>query len=292
MAAYSGVAPKSAGNGQRARNDCAAAARRPVWACGVHIFGFVLNFHRGVFPGLYAGIRGISACPRLYCGEYYFRSDMPMDNRLAGVLDLQTEQAHEDALRVALELGIGSVGADEGSLLGFDESTGDLVFVMTAGDMLSESVLRGQHVPVGQGLTGLAALTGEVQVGVPTDPSVLQPEHRDGTSPRFLIAAPMFAGKQLVGVLTAATYSPGHRFSEDQTRTFGRIAALAGIVVAERRRTRDGAELRASASVTGTADPGLSLQVAETLQRLTRGDDSRLRVLLQLMQQIEYLAAR
>ena len=218
--------------------------------------------------------------------------DTLMDNRLASLLDLPAVDAQEDALRIAIELGIHTAGAEEGSLLVMDESSGDLVFVMTAGDMLSESVLRGQHVPMGQGLTGQAALTGEVQVGAPTHPSVLQPEHHDAKSPNYLIAAPMFAGEQLIGVLTAATYRVESRFSDDQIRMFGRIAALAAIIVAEGRRAKAFENLHSGASLTGITDESLDRQVAEALRRLTRGDESRLRVLLQLLEQVGRLADR
>ena len=44
----------------------------------------------------------------------------------------------------------------------------ELVFAMTVGSGGSEDTLAGQRVPVGEGLTGLAALTHEVQIGVPT----------------------------------------------------------------------------------------------------------------------------
>jgi GAF domain-containing protein len=217
---------------------------------------------------------------------------MFMDSRIASLLDLPTEGAHSDALRIALELGISTVGAEEGSLLVLDDSSGDLVFLMTAGDMLSESVLKGQRVPVGQGLTGRAASTGEIQVGVPTHASVLQSEHRNEKSPSRLIAAPMFAGKQLTGVLTAATYQPEHQFLEEQIRVFGRIAALAGIVVAERRRILSFESLHAGAPLGATADEKLNRQFAETIWRLTQGDDSRLRSLLQLLEKVERLAER
>ena len=179
---------------------------------------------------------------------------MSLDNVLARKPDLPMDDAYDEALRVAMELGIHTVDAEEGSLLVLDESTRQLVFEMTAGDMLSESALRGQHVAVGQGLTGLAALTGEIQVGVPANGSVHHPEHRDEQPPRYLIAAPMFAGKHLVGVLTAATYRSEQRFSSDQVRIFGRVAALAGIVVAERLRNRLFGDMRSGLAMAGSIE--------------------------------------
>lgn len=165
-----------------------------------------------------------------------------MDNIFARLLHLRTDDAHEDALRIMLELGIEAVDAEEGSLLILDRPTQNLVFVMTAGDMLSESALKGQRVAMGEGLTGMAAQTGDVQVGSPASASVRQPTHHGQKSPTQLIAAPMRAGKDLVGVLTAATYAPGRQFSADQVRMFERVATLAGIVVPEWQRLRFGSK--------------------------------------------------
>jgi GAF domain-containing protein len=108
------------------------------------------------------------------------------------------------------------------------------VFFMTAGDMLSELNLRGQRVPLGHGLTGLAAHSRQTQVGVPTYHSVQQAEHHKLESPQYLIAAPMLVGKRLAGVLTAATYNPEKQFSAEEVRLFERIAILAGVVLTRR----------------------------------------------------------
>lgn len=165
-----------------------------------------------------------------------------MDKIFARLLHLRTDDAHEDALRIMLELGIQAVDAEEGSLLILDRPTQCLVFVMTAGDMLSESALKGQHVAMGEGLTGMAARTGEVQVGAPAGASVQHAMHHGQKPPTQLIAAPMRAGKDLVGVLTAATYAPGRQFSTDQARMFERVATLAGLVIPEWQRLRSGSK--------------------------------------------------
>jgi hypothetical protein len=145
-----------------------------------------------------------------------------------------------DALRIILELGVQAVGVQEGSVLILDAPAQELVFLMTGGDILSEGTLKGQRVRVGDGLTGMAARTGEIQVGVPAYRAVHQPAHHNYKPPTQIIAAPMAAEKSIVGVLTAASYVPGCRFSNDEVRMFQRIAALAGIVVAERKHSWSG----------------------------------------------------
>ena len=214
-----------------------------------------------------------------------------MDNILARLLHLRTNDAHEDALRIMLELGIQAVDAEEGSLLILDRPTQELVFVMSAGDMLTESALKGQRVAMGEGLTGMAAQTGEAQVGSPASGSVQHPTHHEQKSPTRLIAAPMRAGKDVVGVLTAATYAPGRQFSADQVRMFERVATLAGIVVAERMRSRFGDDQLFGTSGAGASREDLARELGEVTQRIARGDEARLRTLLTLLLQIERLGA-
>lgn len=165
-----------------------------------------------------------------------------MNNTFARLMGSASEDRHIDALRIVLEMGIHSVDVEEGSLLIHDTLTQDLVFLMTGGDMLSESTLKGQRVRIGEGLTGLAAKTGAVQVGAPVLKTVSQPAHHQYKAPTQIIAAPMFAADAVIGVLTAASYVPERRFSKDEAVLFERMASLAGLIVAQRRQSRSGDE--------------------------------------------------
>ena len=174
------------------------------------------------------------------------------------MIDVPTPRLEEAAvLRLLIELGAQVVGADEGSLLVLDAERRDLVFVMTVG--ASESKLIGQRVPLGQGLTGLAAATGEVQIGAPTYHGVEQPAGGEPPSPpQAVIAAPMLARGDLVGVITAVRFAPGKRFGPEDATLYGRIAAVAGVVVDQRRRleTVEGVEPAVAASVARIAAHG------------------------------------
>lgn len=208
------------------------------------------------------------------------------------LLRLPTNDLREDALRLSVELGIQTVDADEGSLLVLDERSQELVFALTVGDKQSESILVGQRVPMGKGLTGLAALTGEVQVGTPTYASVQQAEHRLESGPRYLIAAPMFANDRLVGILTAASFRHERQFSPEDVRLFGRVAALAGIVVAEGQREKIQMDTLDNNFVAESEIETVQHQLADTLSRIAQGDISRLRAMLQILNQVEFLAAK
>jgi phosphoserine phosphatase RsbU/P len=151
---------------------------------------------------------------------------------LKAFLGITSHSQEEAILRVLIEVGAQCVGANEGSLLVVDEKKNDLVFAMTVGDQSSESALIGQRVPLGKGITGLAAQTREVQIGAPTF-KTRQAKTRRGVpgEPQAVLAAPMLASDQLIGVLTAVSFEPGKRFTSQDALLYGRLAAVAGVVV-------------------------------------------------------------
>ncbi len=214
-----------------------------------------------------------------------------MNDILARLLLLNSDDAHEDALRIMLARGIEAADAEEGSLLVLDEATQELVFVMTAGDMLTESALKGQRVPLGQGLSGIAAQTGELQIGTPIHTGVHQPLHRDQQAPRQLMAAPMRYRERVVGVLTAATYKPERHFSTEQIQMFGSVATLAGIVVATRQSSQFSGDDDSGVPAAHESPDELARLVSETALRIGRSDGARLRSLLNLLRQVERLGS-
>ncbi|MEW6280608.1 MAG: GAF domain-containing protein [Candidatus Eremiobacterota bacterium] len=146
----------------------------------------------------------------------------------------------ERALRLILELGTDLVGADEGSLLVLDEAAQELILTMTVGSKASEEKLRGQRVPVGKGITGLAVLTRSVQVGSTTFTDIEQSSERDperkGIDPTAVVAAPLLAGDNVVGAITGVSFKPDKRFSARDADRYARFACVAGVVIDQRRR--------------------------------------------------------
>jgi GAF domain-containing protein len=152
-------------------------------------------------------------------------------------LSILPQTPEEKILRLLIEVGREIVGADEGSLLVFDESRQELVFAMTVGRD-SETTLLGQRVPLGSGLTGLAALTHEVQTGAPTFNDIRQPENAASApdQPSAVLAAPMLVNDVLIGVLTAISFEKTKRFSSRDAQLYVSFAAIGGLVVQQRRR--------------------------------------------------------
>lgn len=139
-------------------------------------------------------------------------------------------------LRLLIELGAQIVGAQEGSLLVLDEKRHELVFAMTIGSKSSEMALIGQRVPLGKGITGLAAQTHEVQIGAPTFRTRQAKGHNTAANqPQAVLAAPMLIADRLIGVLTAVSFAPEKRFASADALLYGRIAAVAGVVVNQSR---------------------------------------------------------
>ncbi len=146
----------------------------------------------------------------------------------------------ERALRLILELGTELVGAEEGSLFVVDEEAQELVLTMTVGSTTSEEALRGQRMPLGTGITGLAVLSREVQMGSTKYSDIKQSKERDpdqtGLDPTAVVAAPLLAGEKVVGAITGVSFLPERRFTAKDAERYARFASIAGVVIDQRRR--------------------------------------------------------
>src|SRR6202008_1958969 len=97
--------------------------------------------------------------------------------------------------------------------------------VATVGNEESEKALLGQRVPLGSGITGLAAATGEVHVGAPTFKDVHQTE-RLSAGPEAVVAAPLLAGERVVGGMSGGSVPPGRRCGQHEVAVYGEHAAV------------------------------------------------------------------
>ena len=177
-----------------------------------------------------------------------------------GLLPATSESA---AMRQIVELGVSVIGAAEGSLLVMDEAAGRLRFALTVGSAASEAALLGQTVPIGSGITGLAAATRQVQVGAPVYKDVAQTE-RLSDGPESVIAAPMLLGETVIGVLTAVTFEKGRIFTSKEAVLYARFARLAALLVEQARR------LQGPASAPARALGGMARLETEVMGRMQR----------------------
>lgn len=215
-----------------------------------------------------------------------------IDSSLETVLSIGTQSPEASVLRVLVELGVQIADADEGSLLVLDRSSNELVFSMVVG--VEESALIGKRLPLGKGLTGLAAVTREVQIGAPT--YVVGQETKGGAGPRAVIAAPMLVRDECIGVVTAVSFREEKRFGAREASLYARLAAIAGVIVQQRRALDraerealereeiDTSERRIARSLlnlsrsTPSAMPHVAsmLESLEAVERAARGEDDQL----------------
>jgi GAF domain-containing protein len=146
----------------------------------------------------------------------------------------------------------------------------------------------GQRVPIGEGITGLAARTHEVQIGAPLYDGVRQAERGEAPAgdPRSVIAAPMLVDDVLVGVITAVSFDPALRFRQEHATLYARAAAVAAVVVDQHRRLE---ALEAGAAAQEDRE-GLEERVIEGVRRLVRRRE-QLPELARLVAALEALTA-
>lgn len=158
--------------------------------------------------------------------------------RLLAVQDAGTVRF---ALGQIIGVGLRILGADEGSLLVAEPDGKSLRFAMVAKPDGTPSggkgaAIIGESVPIGEGVTGMAALTRDVQTASEALGSGITFRRvRGDGSPTAVLAAPMLLGDSLVGVITAVSFDRRKAFSIEQTRTYGMLANIAATVVEQQR---------------------------------------------------------
>lgn len=222
---------------------------------------------------------------------------MPTAGRiLSAYLGIVPRTPEAAVLRLLIELGIECVGADEGSLLVVDRKRGDLVFAMTAGQAESEKTLAGQRVPIGKGLTGLAAATREVQIGAPTFKDLKQRRRADSREghPSAVMAAPMLIRDEVVGVITAASFDPRKRFTQRDGSLYAKIASVAAVVVEQHRRLREAEALGAGRAPARpiSGEERRRRAVVDAVAALVAGHPGRLKEVAALLRAVEALGSR
>lgn len=152
-------------------------------------------------------------------------------DQLFEALNLPADRKAGEILRLLIEIGLEMLRADQGSLLLYDPAAGNLVFVMTAGD--GNEALIGRRLAVGSGIAGMAAQSGELQIGA-KDRMLRLPG--DG-EPNTVIAAPIMArNDDLLGVMTLVSFDPERFFTLKEGEFYLKLAAVAGVVIDQQKR--------------------------------------------------------
>lgn len=158
------------------------------------------------------------------------------------LLGLQNEKDIQFVLEQLIQIGLKILSASQGSLLVVEPNKKNLRFAMVAsrsGLMNFQRLfgsLVGKTVPIGEGVTGMAALTHDIQTS--TRASGIDKFYHvrgDGT-PNAVLAAPMLIGEHLVGVITAVRFDRGKPFTSEECKTYGAFANIAAVVVDQQQR--------------------------------------------------------
>ena len=143
------------------------------------------------------------------------------------VLGMQDESQVKFHLEQLISIGLKILKAQEGSLLLADEKKESLTFAMQVG---KEQKLVGKTVPIGEGITGMAALTRDVQSASAVTGANFY-YVKDSGMPTSVLAAPMLADDELIGVITAVSFDKKHTFSVEDCSTYGMFANIAAALI-------------------------------------------------------------
>ena len=151
--------------------------------------------------------------------------------KVLSLAGMQNPQKVLHAFKLLISLGIKLLGADEGSLLIFNKKKKELQFAATVGNDVNE-ILIGKTVPIGKGITGMAALTGEIQTASRANGGNFFAVQDDGT-PNSVIAAPIMVDDELIGVITAVSFDYNKIFSTIDCQNFSLLTQLGAVLITQ-----------------------------------------------------------
>ena len=157
------------------------------------------------------------------------------------LLGLQDDRNIQFVLEQLIQIGLWILHATQGALLVLEPDRKDLRFAMLATRPGLTNIHRyfvdliGKTVPVGEGVTGMAALTHDIQTSTRASGDRFFNVRGDGT-PNAVLAAPMLIGEELIGVITAVSFDKRKSFTKEECHTYGMFANIAAVVVDQQQR--------------------------------------------------------
>lgn len=229
----------------------------------------------------------------------------------AGVLGAPSE--HSELLEQIVQTAMHVLRARAGSLYLVDENSEELVFEVALGER--GDLLRGQRFPLGQGIAGWVAASGQALAvaDVQQDPHwAKQFGQTVGYAPRTMLAMPLLLRDSAIGVLQLMDKDGGDPFSAGDMATLGLFAQQAAVAIAQSRRmfslsallrslltdTDSQADLAAQAAAfVASTEEGAEyrdiLKLAKLLGEVARQSDAARRLSLQVAEAIvTYLHAQ
>ena len=139
---------------------------------------------------------------------------------------LELESVLETGLTKVLDV----MGIEAGAVSLVDAQTGDLVVAATQG-WRGKGVPVGARLPTGEGISGQVAASGEIMVvGGTTQEFAIPRDPVCAAGIRAALLAPIRAGGQVVGVLSAISYTP-RTFTSEEIDVLSAIDGMFGVAV-------------------------------------------------------------
>lgn len=139
-------------------------------------------------------------------------------------------------LHMIVETAAEVISARSGALFLLDEPAQELVFEVALGPKADE--VKHHRVPVGHGIAGLVALSGQPMAvtDASNDPRQASDIARSvGYLPQGILCVPLFYGDDVIGVLELLDKLDGTSFSPEDIATLGLFANLAAVAITQSR---------------------------------------------------------
>jgi len=226
------------------------------------------------------------------------------DAAAAGTLSAPTD--HSALLRQTVSAAMTVLNAGAGSLYVVDDKTDELVFQVALPAQAENLV--GQRLPLGHGLAGWVAATGQA-IGV----ADVQQDPRwagdvaigVGYAPKTMLAAPLLIGDRVIGVIQILDKSGGQPFGAGDLEMLGEFANQGAVAIEQSQRLqslarlfRDALSGLAGADTRNALGAGAdafvdrlessreyaeTMELARLLGEVSRGDDAARRLCLDVM---------
>lgn len=193
--------------------------------------------------------------------------------------------SHSRLLELVVQIAARVIGAATASMLLLDRDTQELVFTVAVPDRLDE--LTPFRVPLGEGIAGLVALTGQSMVvaDVRNDPRhAVRIAEQVGYFPSSLLCAPLIFDDEVVGVLELMDKQGADGFDNADIETLGLFAQLAAVAI-EQSRTRDtlASLLRETAPVERAPQFERTLELARLVHEIGRAGEPAFEACMQIL---------
>lgn len=170
---------------------------------------------------------------------------------------------HVRLVEMIVETAAAVIGARAGSLLLVDPATNELIFEESVGPHGEK--IEGSRMPVGKGIAGLVAATGQpMAVSGAEDPNVFREiGDRIGYHPASLLCVPLFSRERLIGVLEMLDKIGAPAFSGKDIHLLAMFANQAAVAVELSRTYRQVAPLISELLASLGAAAGQRLALSE-----------------------------